>query len=167
MMQSLIERMNVGAIPDQHGQFIPYRDYAAHEWRTDTPDRPDSGLNQWKIVAEYATGRHQFVWYYGGGFYSEGGGKQKTPARWYYMRLQPEVWHPTWQQWVLPGTVTPPVVTPPADPKQGVHIDAIAGQQLVDILKRSFTTKQIQDFIDASPYNEPDTGAPQTPGAMG
>ena len=49
----------------------------------------------------------------------------------------------------------------PTQPKQGVHIDNIAGQQIVDILKRSFTTTQIQDFIDASPYDEPDTGAPE------
>jgi hypothetical protein len=49
----------------------------------------------------------------------------------------------------------------PAPSKSGVHIDNIAGQQLVDILKRSFTTAQIQDFIDASPYDEPDTGAPE------
>lgn len=49
----------------------------------------------------------------------------------------------------------------PTQPKQGVHIDAIAGQQLIDILKRSFTTAQIKDFIDASPFDEPDTGAPE------
>ena len=51
----------------------------------------------------------------------------------------------------------------PAPAKQGVHIDNIAGQQLIDILKRSFTTSQIQDFMDASPYDEPDTGAPEGP----
>ena len=49
----------------------------------------------------------------------------------------------------------------PAPAKQGVHIDDVAGQQLIDILKRSFTTARIQDFIDASPYDEPDTGAPE------
>ncbi len=49
----------------------------------------------------------------------------------------------------------------PTQPKPGIHIDDIAGQQLVDILKRSFTTARIQDFIDASPYDEPDTGAPE------
>lgn len=51
----------------------------------------------------------------------------------------------------------------PVPSKSGVHIDNIAGQQLVDILKRSFTTAQIQDFIDASPFDEPDTGAPEGP----
>lgn len=49
----------------------------------------------------------------------------------------------------------------PLQPKPGIHIDDVAGQQLVDILKRSFTTARIQDFIDASPYDEPDTGAPE------
>lgn len=49
----------------------------------------------------------------------------------------------------------------PAPTKQGVHIDNIAGQQIIDILKRSFTTSQIQDFMDASPFDEPDTGAPE------
>ena len=51
----------------------------------------------------------------------------------------------------------------PASAKQGVHIDNIAGQQIIDILKRSFTTSQIQDFMDASPFDEPDTGAPEGP----
>lgn len=50
---------------------------------------------------------------------------------------------------------------PPTPTKQGVHIDNIAGQQIIDILKRSFTTAQIQDFMDASPFDEPDTGAPE------
>ncbi len=50
-------------------------------------------------------------------------------------------------------------LSPPTKP--GIHIDDIAGQQLIDILKRSFTTARIQDFIDASPFDEPDTGAPE------
>lgn len=50
--------------------------------------------------------------------------------------------------------------TPMAD---GVHIDAIAGQQLVDILKRSFTVDEINKMMEASPYDEPDTGAPEGP----
>lgn len=49
----------------------------------------------------------------------------------------------------------------PAQPKPGIHMDAIQGQWMVDDLKRSFTTAQIQDFIDASPFDEPDTGAPE------
>lgn len=49
----------------------------------------------------------------------------------------------------------------PLQPKPGIHIDDVAGQQLIDILKRSFTTARIQDFMDASPYDEPDTGAPE------
>lgn len=167
MMQSLIERLNVSAIPDPTGQYIPYRDYAAHEWRNDVPDRPDSPMRQWKIIAEYPDGKHQFVWYYNGAFFNEAGKNQKTPVRWAYLRPKPEFWHQVWRQWVLPGTVTPPPVVTPAPGKPGVHIDAVAGQQMIDILKRSFTTAQLQDFIDASPYDEPDTGAPETPGAMG
>lgn len=162
MTQSLIERSTITVIPDPNGQFIPYKDPGGYDWRTDTPDRPDSAASkQWKIVLEYDGGKHQFAWYYNGAFWSESGGKQKWPNRWYYMRLQPEVWHPTWEQWVLPGAVTPPVPVPVTPSKRGVHIDDVAGQQLVDILKRSFTTKQLQDFMDASPYNEPDTGAPE------
>lgn len=49
----------------------------------------------------------------------------------------------------------------PAPAKQGVHMSATQGQWMVDDLKRSFTTAQIQDFIDASPFDEPDTGAPE------
>lgn len=169
MTQSLIERSTITVIPDPNGQFIPYRDWAAYEWRTDTPDRPDSLAElKWKIIAEGLDGyKHQFVYYWNGRFRQSSGNPQAVPKRWAYLRTQPEVWHPTWQQWVLPGTTTQPVPVPVTHGKPGVHIDDVAGQQLIDILKRSFTTKQIQDFIDASPYNEPDTGAPQTPGAMG
>jgi len=63
------------------------------------------------------------------------------------------------------GPLTPSPLTVTAqmgdEPTTGVHIDAIAGQQLIDILKRSFTTFQIMDFMDRSPYDEPDTGAPE------
>lgn len=168
MTQSLIERSTYTVIPDPNGQFIPYRDWGGYEWRGDTPDRPDSLAElRWPIVAEYPANKRQFVYYFDGRFRSSGGGAQSTPMRWFYLRLQPEVWHPVWQQWVLPGITTQPVPVPVTPSKPGVHLDDVAGQQLIDILKRSFTTKQIQDFMDASPYNEPDTGAPQTPGAMG
>lgn len=45
----------------------------------------------------------------------------------------------------------------------GVHIDAIAGQQMIDIIKRSFTVDEINKMMEASPYDEPDTGAPEGP----
>jgi len=43
-------------------------------------------------------------------------------------------------------------------------MDAVQGQWMVDDLKRSFTTAQIMDMLDASPYDEPDTGAPEVMG---
>lgn len=160
----MIERLAMGASLHRDGHFTQYRDYAAEDWRTDTPERPDSlAESKWKIVLDYGGNNQQYGYFWGGLFRGVNGGNWKKPVRWAYLRLQADLWNGS--QFTLPdGSIPQPRA---ADPKQGVHIDMIAGQQLIDILKRSFTTTQIQDMMDASPYDEPDTGAPETPGAMG
>lgn len=157
-------REAVSHVPAQDGNLITYQDYAAYAWRTDTPDRPDSpSARQWPIVAMYT--QPMIVWYYDGSFRASNGGKWGQPSRWAYLRVEPEVWNPAKQQWEIDGLgyTAPPPTAPPTG-KTGVHMDATQGQWMVDDLKRSFTTTQIQDMMDASPYDEPDTTAPE-PGA--
>ena len=72
-----------------------------------------------------------------------------------------------WNRGAVPGlNGAPSAVLPPlSSGKAGIHMDDVAGQQLVDLLKRSFTWERIMTFGDLSPYDEPDTGAPLGPGA--
>lgn len=155
-------RQAVQQVPDPSGNVIAYQDFAAYAWHpaSQTPDRPDSpSARRWPIVAMYT--QPIIVWYYDGSFRASNGGKWGTPARWAYLRLEPEVWNPAKQQWEIEGLgYTSPPATAPVS-KAGVHMDATQGQWMIDDLKRSFTTTQIQDMIDASPYDEPDTGAPE------
>lgn len=161
----LIERMTIQSAPDPGGHMVPYRNFACYDFRDDTPDRPDSREDtRWPIIAEYTPNVPRVVWYYEGAFRSSNGYAWGIPPRWAYYRGEEEVWHPEWQQWVIPGVapVAPPAVAPTG--KAGVHMDATQGQWMVDDLKRSFTTQQIMDMMDASPYDEPDTGAPEVMG---
>lgn len=156
----MIERLALGATLHPQGNFTQHKDFAAEEWRlpTDTPERPDSiTTRRWKMTLDYGGTNQQYGYFWDGMFRYTNGTQCRVPARWAYLRLQPELWNGS--QFTLPdGSIPQPRA---ADPKQGVHIDMIAGQQLIDILKRSFTTTQIQDMMDASPYDEPDTGAPE------
>jgi hypothetical protein len=158
------ERISVSRAQDPAGGMCPYLNVGGYDWRTNTPDRPDSLVEKrWPIWAEYQSGP-TIVWYWGGSYRSSNGSKWGTPTRWFYGRREEEVWNPSKQQWEINGLYyTAPPTTPPVG-KVGVHIDAVAGQQLIDILKRSFTWEQIMTFGDLSPYDEPDTGAPE-PGA--
>jgi len=157
------------AVPSAAGPYTNAADYAAHEWHPGAyrPYRPDGPEGYtWPILAYYPGNRKPLVvWYWGGSFRSSNGGNWGVPERWAYIRYYKEVWDPIAKQGRIPGLdpaiEPPPVAQQPAQPGDGVHIDAVAGQQLVDILKRSFTTQRIQDFMDASPYDEPDTGAPE------
>ena len=156
----MIERLSLGASLHPQGGYTHAKDYACEDWRTDTPERPDSiTTRRWKMMLDYGGTNQQDGYYWDDLFRYTTGVQCRVPLRWAYLRLQPEIW--TGTEFVLPDGSAPAVATPVTKP--GVHIDAIAGQQLIDILKRSFTTVQIQDFMDASPYNEPDTGAPEGP----
>lgn len=165
-------RMAIQSVPAADGGLTNAADYAAHEWHPGTyrPYRPDGPEGYtWPILAYFKDNRKPLVvWYWGGSFRSSNGGNWGQPDRWAYVRYYQEVWDPVGKQWRVPGLdpaiEPPPVTAPPAQPGDGVHIDAIAGQQLVDILKRSFTTQEIMDMMDASPYDEPDTGAPEAMG---
>jgi len=159
------ERISVSRAQDPAGTMCPYLNVFAYDIRTDTPDRED-GISsmRWPIIAEYPQKPPMIVWYFDGSFRSFNGSKWGTPLRWAYVRLQEEVWNPDKAQWEIPGlTYTAPPATAPTG-KQGVHMDAVQGQWMVDDLKRSFTTTQIMDMLDASPYDEPDTGAPEVMG---
>lgn len=156
------ERMSLGRHQAQDGGMCPYLNVAAYQWRKDTPDRPDSlAEKRWPIIVENLSGTPSIVWYFDGGFRSSNGYRWTIPVRWAYYRGEEEVWNPEKQQWEINGLYyTAPPATAPTG-KQGVHMDATQGQWMVDDLKRSFTTQQIMDMMDASPYDEPDTGAPE------
>ena len=158
------ERISVSRAQDPAGTMCPYLNVAAYEWRTNAPDRPDSlEEKRWRILAQYTHGLY-LIWYWNGSFRDGKGATWGTPQRWAYLRMEEEVWNPAKQQWEIPGlTYTAPPATAPTG-KQGVHMDGVQGQWMVDDLKRSFTTAQIMDMIDASPYDEPDTGAPEVMG---
>lgn len=183
------DRWAVASVPDPAGTMTPYANFAAYAWHigTVTPDRPDGGIDpatglplpgwptnpttgkpvqKWPILAEYANGNINIVWYWGGWFRSSSGANWGKPARWAYIRLAEEVWNATTKQWDVPGlNGAPAAVLPPLPAgKPGVHMDNFQGQAMVDDLKRSFTWEQIMTFGDLSPYDEPDTGAPLKPG---
>ena len=165
----MIERLALGATLHPQGNFTQHKDFAAEDWRTDTPERPDGIVDpatgkrvmKWPIAVLYKGSSIPSIGFYFDGLFRYTNGTQgRVPERWAYFRLQPELWNGS--QFTLPdGSIPQPAAS--VDPKQGVHIDMIAGQQLIDILKRSFTTTQIMDMMDASPYDEPDTGAPEGP----
>lgn len=156
------EQISVSRAQDPAGGMCPYLNVAAYDFRTNTPDRLDSlAKKRWPIIAEYTPNVPRTVWYFDGAFRSSNGYAWGIPPRWAYYRGEEEVWNPAKQQWEINGlTYTAPPATAPTG-KQGVHMDAAQGQWMVDDLKRSFTTTQIMDMMDASPYDEPDTGAPE------
>jgi len=159
-----LQSYSIKTQPDQHGQYTVRSNPAAHDFHagTDIPSRPDSLLEKrWPIIAEYVINAPIVVYYWDGSFRSSNGARWGTPKRWAYYRGAPEVWNPLTGRMEVPGLPgSPPPAAPPTG-KQGVHMDATQGQWMVDDLKRSFTTTQIQDMLDASPYDEPDTGAPE------
>jgi hypothetical protein len=164
---------------DPNGGWTPRQNFAAYPWRDGTliPARPDGLIDpetgrrvlQWPIQAELAPGEYGTVWFGKdketdavGKWRSSNWSQRRAPLRWAYVRKEPEVWNEQMQRMEIPGLPWSPTPAPPATPgKAGVHMDNTQGQWMVDDLKRSFTTSQIQDFIDASPYDEPDTGAPE------
>jgi len=184
-------RPALALVQDPSGTVMPYINTAAYGWHpgTEIPDRPDGGFElsgkpisdwpinpatgkpvlKWPIIAEpVAGGIPAVVWYWDKQFRYSNGYKWTKPLRWAYLRMGEERWNPATKQFDVPGLSTapapPPVVSTPAEP--GIHMDDIAGQQLVDLLKRSFTWERIMTFGDLSPYDEPDTGAPEDgPGA--
>lgn len=162
-----IQPLSLNVHPDKNGQFTAKQNFGATRWEKGTvvPPIEDGVLDpttqkpvlKWPILAYYPNAWYpSIVWYYDGSFRASNGYKWGTPARWSYVRWWQESWDGTKN--IIPGAVVK--TTDPVVDKPGVHMDDIAGQQMIDILKRSFTNKRIQDFMDASPYDEPDKGAP-------
>jgi len=157
------EQISVGMSQHPAGGVCHYTNFAAYDWQPGSvaPVRPDSlEEKRWRILAQYSHGVY-LIWYWNGMFRDGKGATWGTPQRWAYLRLEEEIWNPDKQQWEIPGLTytAPPAVAPTG--KAGVHMDAVQGQWMVDDLKRSFTTAQIMDMLDSSPYDEPDTGAPE------
>lgn len=168
-----VQRMSVALRPHPEGGFTNYQNFAAYPWQGGAvvPERPDGVVDaatgkrvlKWPILAYYPAAQYpMIVWYWEGSYRASNGSKWGTPEHWAYVRYAEEVWNPVAKQFEVPGLVAPAA---PASGGDGVHIDAVAGQQLVDILKRSFTTQEIMDKMDRSPYDEPDTGAPEEGGS--
>lgn len=150
LSMGVISRYDIAltANPWMYGKFTQYRNFAAEEWRADTPERTDGA--KWKIIGEY-NGNHQFVWYYDGAFRGASGGKWSKPARWAYLRVQEEKWDGG--SWVMPDgtgpTDTDTVVVSVGD------IDGI-----MRLAMSKHTVKQIMDAMDKNKGLE-GTGAPE------
>ena len=173
-----VQRFGLGveAVPASDGAYTNYLNVAAYEWHPGTyrpyrkdgpPHAPGIGPDGylWPILAYYKDNRKPLVvWYWGGSFRSSNGGNWGVPERWAYVRMEEEVWDPIAKQGRVPGlepSVVPPVVTPP----RGTFQIPKSMQYQVDALKLRYTTQEIMDAIDASPFDEPSEGAPEEVGA--
>jgi hypothetical protein len=150
-------RYSVGGAQDQYGTVAPYLNVGGYDWRTNTPDRPDSlAEKKWPIWAEYKNGP-LIVWYWDGAYRSSSGGKWGIPTRWFYGRREEEVWNPSKQQWEINGLyyTAPPAVDPVVKPTPK------SLRYIIDGLKMRYTTGELNQAIDESQYNEPSEGAPE------
>jgi len=163
-----IDRVALTPIPQERGEYTYARDYAALQWETQTPWVPDGVIDpvtqkpvlKWPIVAYYPKAWYpSIVWYYDGSFRASNGYKWGVPERWAYVRHWKEEWDPARKQHYVPGLDGPESV-PADDDKPGVHMTDVQGQWMIDDLKRSFTVNKINKMLEASPYDEPDKGAP-------
>jgi len=157
-------RMAIQSVPAADGGLTNAADYAAHEWHPGTyrPYRPDGPEGYtWPILAYFKDNRRPLVvWYWGGSFRSSNGGNWGQPERWAYIRYYQEVWDPAGKQWRVPG-LDPAIVPPVTVPPRGTFQIPKSMQYQVDALKLRYTTKEIMDAMDASPYDEPSEGAPE------
>lgn len=153
------------AVPSAAGPYTNAADYAAHEWHPGAyrPYRPDGPEGYtWPILAYYPGNRKPLVvWYWGGSFRSSNGGNWGVPERWAYVRYYQEEWDPIAKQGRIPG-LDPAIEPPPvAQQPSGTWQIPKSMQYQVDALKLRYTTKEIMDAMDASPFDEPSEGAPE------
>ena len=121
--------LSVTVQPTQDGWWTRYRNFAAEEWRTDTPERG----REWRIIGEYPMEKFQFLNFYDGRFRNAAGSVQANPSRWAYLRLKEDKWDG--QKWQLPdGTA----VMPGKIPLEGTILQ----------LREVYTKKQVLDAID-------------------
>jgi hypothetical protein len=163
-----VDRVALTPIPQERGEYTYARDYAALQWETQTPWIPDGVIDpvtqkpvlKWPIVAYYKNAWYpSIIWYYNGSFRASNGYKWGVPERWSYVRHWKEEWDPARKQHYVPGLDGPESV-PADDDKPGVYMTDVQGQWMIDDLKRSFTVNKINKMLEASPYDEPDKGAP-------
>lgn len=149
---SYTERLHpvIAMHPDQSGNFMRYQPYGAKPWRNTDPVTGVWAVSQ----AIDVNSTPEIVKYDGLYFRSPTGARKGIPWRWADLIIV----EPTEVPPPGPIETVPPITEYPAD---GVHLDAVAGQQLIDILKRSFTVNEINRMMEASPYDEPDQGAPE------
>lgn len=139
--QIVRSNLNITLQPTADGWWTRYRNFAAEEWRTDTPERDKT----WKILGEYPLDKHQFLWYFDGRFRNAAGSVQATPSRWAYLRLKEDRFDG--KSWKLPdGTATMPAKIP---------LDATILQ-----LREAYTKKQVMDAMDKFVWAD-GVGAPE------
>lgn len=134
-------RIYTDAQESPNGQWTIWADYAAYPWQP--PQTTPYWSRDKKIVAEYANGRHQFVYYWDGRFRNEAGQPQAVPVRWAYLRLKSEVWNGT--TWELPDGEVKYVPS---------LADSIKG------LAAHYTRKQVMDEMDKHRWMA-EIGAPE------
>jgi hypothetical protein len=154
--EPVYERVTFGLLAHPGGHFVPAADFGGYPWRTGTPSRADSlEAMQWPMVAQYGPKKFQTLYYYGGRFRSANGSVQAAPVRWFYLRLDPEVWDDQLGVWKLPGLDSGSSTGLPATPVVG---DKKLRDMLVALMSNypANTIKDVMDTITAVPS----TGAP-------
>lgn len=157
--EPVYERVTFGLLAHPGGHFVQASDFGGYAWRTGTPSRVDSlEAMQWPMVAQYGPKKFQTLYYYGGRFRSANGSVQAPPVRWFYLRLEPEVWNSQLGVWEIPGlgsgsstgSTTPAALPVVGDKKLRDMLTALMSNYPAN------TIKDVMDTITAVPS----TGAP-------
>jgi hypothetical protein len=138
----VLERFDIvmSAQPSSTGQYVHGRDFAAYAWRTDVPSAEDAPM-----IIDLG-GQSLRLAIFCDGAFTDGREVFDFPVRWAYVRYYQESWNGT--HWTGPdGTL------PSADVYKGL-------QHTVDVLKQHYTTVEILDALDRSPFDVPAEGAP-------
>lgn len=147
----MIERLSLGATLHPQGNFTQHKDYACEDWRTDTPERPDSiTTRRWKMMIDYGGTNQQYGYYWDGLFRYTNGALCRVPLRWAYLRLQPEIW--TGTEFRLPDG-SAPATAAPATNQAVLDLIVAAAMKLA-------TPTQIMDAMDRNIALQ-GTGAPE------
>lgn len=166
-----IQRMTyqpMALMPHPTGSFTSYNNPAAYGWQ-------DASTTPWHVDGVIVDGKRVLFWpilaYYEGNpvpiilFYWEGrwrnssGNVWRGPNRWAYVRHTEEEWSEALQQHVLPK---PPWLSPTDQPPVNPQPKPVSKslRYIVDGLKIRYTTHEILQAMDESPFNEPEEGAP-------
>lgn len=146
---NVIERLSFGATPYQNGQLCVYRNFAALDWHEVKDALPE--IEDVNLLIDYGGTDQRLAVFYQGKFTNRNHSSISQPKRWAYVRTVEEIWDGN--KWVLPDGTAPPVAEPGTIPGPL--------QRHVDGLKMVYTTRQILDAMDRSPYDQPEEGAPE------